>query len=102
MQFDDMEAIDSDLQERLSSWRQVSGVVEKRLDSGGEAGVNETEVRVRQRRIDNMCFTIAKAHDAFYAQLEAFVQQPGRSQHHQQRVGGGEWYNHQLYPAQGC
>jgi hypothetical protein len=88
MQFDDIGNFDDELQERLSSWRRMPDVVEKRLDSGGKSGVNETELRVRQRRIGNMCFTTNKAHDAFYEQLEAFVEQerPRRSQHHQQRV----------------
>jgi hypothetical protein len=61
MQFDDFE-IDDDLQERLSSWRRVPGVIKNPLGSGGEPGVNETELRVRQRRIGNMCFTTNKEH----------------------------------------
>jgi hypothetical protein len=75
-----------DMRERLAAWRTVSDVVEKRPDSESDPGVNETEVRVRQRRIGNMCFIVAQGHDAFYAQLEAFIQQPVRSQHHQKRV----------------
>jgi hypothetical protein len=87
MQFDDLEAIDTDLlQERLSSWRRMPDVVQKRPDSLPDTGVNETELRVRQRRIGNMALTSLQLHAAFYAQLEAFVQQPGRSSHHQQRV----------------
>jgi hypothetical protein len=88
MQFDDLEDINAELEEHLSSWRRLPDVVEKRLDSGGKSGVNETELRARQGRIGNMCFTTNKAHDAFYAQLEAFVEQerPRRSQHFQQRV----------------
>jgi hypothetical protein len=88
MQFDDFEDINEDLEERISSWRRMPDVVEKRLGSGREPGVNEAELRGRQRRIGNMCFTTNKAHDAFYEQLEAFVEQerPRRSQHHQQRV----------------
>ena len=36
---DDMEFIDSDLQERLSSWRRLPGVVERSPESVGEAGI---------------------------------------------------------------
>jgi hypothetical protein len=83
---DDFTEMDTDLEERLSSWRRVSGVVEQRHDSGGETGVNEREVRARQRRTGNMCLTTVKTHEAFYADLEAFVRQEGRSPQHQQRV----------------
>ena len=88
MQFDDIDINDPELEERLSSWRRMPDVVEKRLDSGGKSGVNETELRVRHHRIGNMCFTTNKAHDAFFERLEALVEQerPRRSQHHQQRV----------------
>jgi hypothetical protein len=88
MQFDDFEMDDPELKQRLSSWRRMPGVVEKRLDSGGEPGVNETELRIRQRHIGNMCLTTSKQHAAFYAQLEDFIRrdQEERSQHLQQRI----------------
>jgi hypothetical protein len=82
---DDIE-IDHDLQKRLLSWRHMPGVVEHCPDSGGETGVNKREVRQRQRRTGNMCLTTVKAHEAFYANLEAFVRQEGRSPQYQQRV----------------
>jgi hypothetical protein len=83
---DDIEDIDPELQHRLSSWRHVSGVVEQSLEHVSEAGVNEAEVRTRQRHIANMCLNTVKAHDAFVADLKAFVEKPGRDPHHQQRV----------------
>jgi len=81
-----MPDINPDMRERLASWRHESGVVEQRPDSGRETGANEREVRQRQCRTGNMCLTTVKAHDTFYADLEAFVRQEGRSAQHQQRV----------------
>jgi hypothetical protein len=81
-----MADINPDLQARLASWRQVGDVVEHRPDHSGETGRNEREVRVRQRRTGNMCLHVVRTHDAFYADLEAFVRQEGRSAQHQQRV----------------
>jgi hypothetical protein len=86
MQFDDIEMDDPDLKERFSSWRRVAGVGKHHALRGEEAGVNETEVRGRQGRIANMCLTSGHLHALFYADLQEFVQQPGRSQHFQQRV----------------
>jgi hypothetical protein len=81
-----MADINPDLQARLASWRHVGDVVEQRPASNGETGGNEREVRVRQRRTGNMCLNVVRTHDAFYADLEAFVRQEGRSAQHQQRV----------------
>jgi hypothetical protein len=50
----DIEDIDPELQNRLSSWRHVSGVVEHPPVSIGEPSINDAEVRTRQRRIANM------------------------------------------------
>ena len=86
MQFDDIGNFDDDLQERLSSWRRMPEVIENRPNSGRELGINEREVQIRQRRTGNMCLHVVKTHDAFYADLEAFVRQEGRSAQHQQRV----------------
>jgi hypothetical protein len=87
MEFDAID-IDSDheLKERLSSWRRMPDVVKNRRDLGGEPGANETVIRLRQRNLGYMCMTSMQQHDGFYAQLEAFVQQEGRSPQHQQRV----------------
>ena len=81
-----MADINPDLQARLASWRHVGDVVEPHPASDGETGRNEREVRVRQRRTGNMCLNVVRTHDAFYADLEAFVRQEGRSAQHQQRV----------------
>jgi hypothetical protein len=81
-----MADITPDINERLASWRHVGDVVEQHPASTGETGRNEREVRVRQRRTGNMCLHIVKTHDGFYADLEAFVRQEGRSAQHQQRV----------------
>jgi hypothetical protein len=86
MQFDDFADIDPELQERLSSWRDVSGVVEHAQLSSGESGINEVEVRKRQRRGARMCINTVKEHDAFIADLKPIVEQGGRDTHHQQRV----------------
>jgi hypothetical protein len=88
MQFDDLEDITAELEEHLSSWHRLPDVIQNRPASGREPGVNETELRVRQRSIGNMCITTNKAHDAYYERLEALVEQerPRRSQYHQQRV----------------
>jgi hypothetical protein len=86
MQFDDIGDIDSDLQERLSSWRRMPSVVEQSALHSGESSVNIEEVRVRQRRIATMCLNTAKAHDAFVADLKAFIGKGDRDPAHQQRV----------------
>jgi hypothetical protein len=78
--------INPDISERLASWRHVGDVVEQHPASNGETGRNEREVRVRQRRTGSMCLNVVRTHDAFYADLEAFVRQEGRSALHQQRV----------------
>ena len=83
---DDMEVIDSELQERLSSWRRIPGVVERTPDSLGDRSINEAEVRIRQRRGARMCVNTVKEHDAFIAELKAHVEQGGRDSHYQQRV----------------
>jgi hypothetical protein len=86
MQFDDIDLNDPELSERLSSWRRLPDVLDKPLATGKEAGVNEREVRLRQHRAGAMCLNLVTTHDAFYAQLEAIVQQEERSPDHQSRV----------------
>jgi hypothetical protein len=88
MQFEDFADIDPELHERLSSWRQVSGVVEHSPDSMGESGFNEVQVRARQRRVASMILNSVKGHDAFVADLKALVenQHQQRDLHHQSRV----------------
>jgi hypothetical protein len=82
-----MAEINPDLQHRLSSWRHEYGVVEHAPESFREPGVNEAEVRTRQRRVSNMCLNTVKAHDAFVAQLKAFVENnEERDPNHQNRV----------------
>ena len=86
MQFEDFADIDPELHERLSSWRNLSGVVEQSHNASGESGINEVEVRKRQHRGARMCVNTVKEHDAFYADLIPIVEQGGRDPHHQQRV----------------
>jgi hypothetical protein len=86
MQVEDFSDIDPELYERLSSWRNVSGVVEHAPLPRGESGINEVEVRKRQRRGARMCVNTVKEHDAFYGDLIPIVEQGGRDPHHQQRV----------------
>jgi hypothetical protein len=88
MQFDDMEAMDTDLQERLSSWRRVAGAIKPSPQHRGEPSLTENEVKQRQRRIANMCLETVKLHDSFYAALKAYVEQGegNRDPAHQQRV----------------
>jgi hypothetical protein len=84
--FDDMDVVDSDLQERLSSWRRMPGVVAQSALQSGETSVNIEEVRIRQRRIAIMCLNTVKAHDGFVAELKAYIGQGDRDASHQQRV----------------
>jgi hypothetical protein len=86
MQFDDIGDIDSDLQERLSSWRRMPDVIERSPALSGEFSVNIEEVRVRQRRIATMCLNTVKAHDAFFTDLKAYIGKGARDPSHQQRV----------------
>jgi hypothetical protein len=74
------------LQRRLSSWRYEAGTVEHSPELLGEPSINEVEVRMRQRRIANMCLNTVRAHDVFVAELKAYVEQGGRDPNHQQRV----------------
>jgi len=83
---DDMNELDHDLQERLSSWRRLPGVVERSPDSIGESSINEAEVRLRQRRAASMFLNLLKEHDAFYAALKAIIEKGGRDPNHQQRA----------------
>jgi hypothetical protein len=87
MEFDDLVDINSDLQQRLSSWRNLPGVVEHSPKLASETSVNIEEVRTRQRRIATMCLNLAQTHDAFLGQLKDFL---ANAQHrdamHQQRV----------------
>jgi hypothetical protein len=87
MQFDDIDInSDQDLKERLSSWRRVAGVTGQLPASIGEVSINEAEVRMRQRRIANMCLNTVWVHDAFVADLKDHIGQGDRDAHHQQRV----------------
>jgi len=88
MQFDDIEDIDSDLKERLSSWRHVAAMGKHSPEFLGEPSINEAQVRTRQRRIARMCLDTVKAHDTFVAELKAHVenQHQQRDIHHQSRV----------------
>jgi hypothetical protein len=87
MEFEDLADINADLQERLSSWRSLPGVVEHSSDSIGESSINEAQVRQRQRRGASMCVTVAKEHDAFISVLRAFVENRGdRDSNQQQRI----------------
>jgi hypothetical protein len=81
-----MTDLNPELQKRLSSWRDVAGVVEHSSDSMGESGFNEVQVRARQRRIATMCLNTVKAHDAFVAELKAYIGKGDRDPSHQQRV----------------
>jgi hypothetical protein len=87
MQFDDFEVNADELNERLSSWRRIPGVVEHSPDSIGESSINEAHVRQRERRAASMCVTVAKEHDAFITALRAFVENRGaRDAAQQQRI----------------
>jgi hypothetical protein len=86
MQFEDFADIDPELHERLSSWRRIPGVVEHSPDYMGESGFNEVQVRQRQRRVASMCLNTVKVHDAFVAELKAYVENQQRDLHHQSRV----------------
>jgi hypothetical protein len=81
-----MHDVNPDLQRRLSSWRHEAGVVEHSPESLGEPSINEAQVRIRQRRIANMCLNTVRAHDAFVAELKAYIEKGGRDPIHQQRV----------------
>jgi hypothetical protein len=86
MEFDDLADINADLQQRLSSWRNLPDVVEHTPESLRERSINEAHVLQRQRRGARMCVNTVKEHDAFYADLKPIVEQGGRDIHHQQRV----------------
>ena len=82
-----MTDINPELKKRLSSWREVAGVVEHSPDSIGESSINEAQVRQRQRRAASMILTSVKGHDAFVAELKALVENhQQRDLHHQQQV----------------
>jgi hypothetical protein len=82
-----MSDVNPELQKRLSSWREVVGVVEPSPDPIGESSINEAQVRQRQRRGASMCVTVAKEHDAFMSVLRAFVENRGdRDSNQQQRI----------------
>jgi hypothetical protein len=83
---DFMEVNDSDLQERLSSWRRLPDVVQRSPESVGEAGINEAHVRQRERRAASMCLITVKEHDSFLGNLKAHVEQGGRDTHYQKQV----------------
>jgi hypothetical protein len=78
MQFDDFEVNDDELNERLSSWRRMPGVVSQSALQSGVTSANIEEVRTRQRRIATMCLNTVQAHDAFVGQLKDFL---GNGQH---------------------
>jgi hypothetical protein len=86
MQFDDFEVNDDELNERLSSWRRDAGVAGQLPASLGEVSINEAEVHMRQRRTANMCLNTVRVHDAFVADLKAYIGHGDRDSHHQQRV----------------
>jgi hypothetical protein len=81
-----MANLNPELKRRLSSWRNVAGVVEHSPDSLGDISINEAEVRQRQRRFASMCLNMVKIHDAFVADLKAYIGQGDRDAHHQHRV----------------
>jgi hypothetical protein len=86
MQFDDFDVNADELNERLSSWCRGAGVAGQLPASLGEVSINEAEVRMRQRRIANMCLNTVQMHDAFVANLKAYIGHGDRDSHHQQRV----------------
>jgi hypothetical protein len=88
MQFDDFDVNTDELNERLSSWRRGASVAGQLPASIGEVSINEAEVRMRQRRIANMCLNTVRAHDAFVADLKDHIGNGNRDRdvHHQQRV----------------
>jgi hypothetical protein len=86
MEFDDLADINADLQQRLSSWRNLPDVVEHAPKLSGETSVNIEEVRTHQRRIATMCLNTVKAHDGFVAELKAYIGKGDRDASHQQRV----------------
>jgi hypothetical protein len=82
-----MSDVNPELQKRLSSWREVVGVVEPSPRESGEGSINEAHVRQRQRHAASMILTSVKGHDAFVAELKALVENhQQRDLHHQQRV----------------
>jgi hypothetical protein len=74
--------IQTDLHERLASRRSVANVVE----CSPETRIAEEDVRIKQRRLGFMCLTSVESHDAFYADLKAYLGTGGRDPKHQQRV----------------
>jgi hypothetical protein len=84
--FDDLEIDDSELQERLSSWRTMPSVAARSALKSGETSVNIEDVRTRQHRIGVMCLNTVRAHDRFLAELKAYIGQGDRDPSHQQRV----------------
>jgi hypothetical protein len=84
--FDDLEIVDSELADRLSSWRRMPSVVAQSALKSGETSVNIEEVRTRQRRIATMCSNTVQVHDAFVASLKDFIAKSDRDPSHQQRV----------------
>jgi hypothetical protein len=86
MEFEDFADINADLQQRLSSWRNLPDVVEHTPESLRERSINEVQVRQRQRRVASMCLNTVKVHDVFVAELKAHVENQQRDLHHQSRV----------------
>jgi hypothetical protein len=86
MDYDDLADLNADLQERLSSWRRMSEVVEAAPKWRAESSPNVDEVRHRQRRIAVMCLNTVKLLDGFVADLKAYVGNGERDSHSQQRV----------------
>jgi hypothetical protein len=79
--------LNPELQQRLSSWRRLPGMVEHAPDSLGEGSINEAHVRQRERRAASMCQTVVKEHDAFITGLRSLVENRGaRDATQQQRV----------------
>jgi hypothetical protein len=87
MEFEDFSDINADLQQRLSSWRRLPGVVERSPESVGELSINEAHVRQRERRAAGMCVTVVKEEDAFISALRAVVENDdARNPSQQQRI----------------
>jgi hypothetical protein len=86
MEFDDLADINADLEQRLSSWRNLPGVIAQTPSFSGESSVNIEEVKTKQRRIAAMCLNTVQAHDVFVGNLKTYIEHGGRDQSHQQRV----------------
>jgi hypothetical protein len=69
----------TEFEERLSSWRQVAGLVPQPLQHQGDHDATDELLEAHLQRLQSQCLQTLQARERFCVDLKVIIEQPGRS-----------------------